>query len=436
MWAETSVFYQIYPLGFCGAEAANDGGEIRRRFRMIEEHIPSMRALGVTAVYLCPLFESETHGYDITDYSRADRRLGDNADLKRLIGALHAAGIRVVFDGVFNHVGRGFFAFADVRARREQSPYCGWFHLDFGGNNEFNDGLWYEGWEGHNQMVKLNQSNGEVRAYFENVVRGWISEFDIDGLRLDVCYSLEENFLRGVCGAARAAKPDFWIAGEIIHGDYNRIMGEGKCDSATNYECYKGLYSALNSRNLFEFAHSLARQFGPEQWTLYKGRHTFNFADNHDVTRAYTVLTDKRNILPMYTLLFAMPGIPCVYYGSEWGCEGDKRAGDSALRPSISAVDRTDSAGIFDHIAALARVKTASRALNYGGYKMTVLTNTEYAFERSEGGETVFAAVNISDEQKTLRLSCGAGVNLLTGEPLDLAAVTLPPHGSLLCRPA
>lgn len=284
MWAYESVFYQIYPMGFCGVPFENDGVQ-RHEIKRVEDWIPHMQKLGVNAVYFSPVFESDTHGYNTRDYRKIDVRLGTNEDFKEVCDALHRAGIRVVLDGVFNHVGRGFAQFQDVIRNRENSPYVNWFYrIDFGGNSNYNDGLWYEGWEGCFDLVKLNLQNPDVVNYLLDSVKGWIDEFGIDGLRLDVAYSLDENFVRRLREVTSAYKQDFFLLGEMLHGDYNRLMNDQMLHSATNYECYKGLYSSFNSMNMFEIVHSLLRQFGPENWTLYKGKHLLSFVDNHDVT--------------------------------------------------------------------------------------------------------------------------------------------------------
>lgn len=324
MWFEESAFYQIYPLGLCGAPRENDGGTEPRILKLLD-WVPHIKKLGADAVYFCPVFESDAHGYDTRDYTKLDGRLGTNADFARVCAALHAAGIRVVLDGVFNHVGRGFWAFRDVLEKREASPYRDWFHIDFGGNSGYNDGLWYEGWEGHYELVKLNLRNPAVAEYLFGCIRGWVEEFGVDGLRLDVAYCLDEDFVRRLRAFTGGLKPAFVLIGEMLHGDYKRMVNGAMLHSATNYECYKGLYSSFNSMNLFEIGHSLARQFGPEAWTLYKGLPLLSFADNHDVTRVATILTNKEHLWPLYGVLFGMPGVPCVYYGSEWGHGGRQR---------------------------------------------------------------------------------------------------------------
>ncbi len=365
MWLHESVFYQIYPLGFCGAPWENDG-QLEHRIEKVSDWVEHLQTLNVNAVYFSPLFESDAHGYDTRDYSRLDCRLGTNEDFAKVCQKLHNADIKVVLDGVFNHVGRGFWAFQDVMKNREASPYKDWFHINFGGNSNYNDGFWYEGWEGHFELVKLNLRNEAVIEHLFSCIRQWVEEFDIDGLRLDVAYCVDRDFLRRLRQFCNTLKPDFALIGEILGGDYKQIMNPDMLHSATNYECYKGLYSSFNSMNMFEIAHSLQRQFGPENWTLYRGEHLLNFVDNHDVSRIASTLTNPEHLPLIYALLFGMPGIPCVYYGSEWGALGQKGHGsDAPLRPCF---EHPETTSLTKWISACAKAHRESKALCYGDY--------------------------------------------------------------------
>ena len=418
MWAYESVFYQIYPLGFCGAPFENDGVAEHRILKVID-WIPHMKRLGVNAVYFSPVFESDTHGYNTRDYRKIDVRLGTDEDFAKVCGALHENGIKIVLDGVFNHVGRGFGPFLDVIRNREGSRYVGWFNrIDFGGNSPYNDGLWYEGWEGNYDLVKLNLRNDEVVNYLLESVKSWVEKFGIDGLRLDVAYCLDENFLVRLRQFTEQLKPDFWLLGEMLHGDYNRLVNDRMLHSATNYECYKGLFSSFNSMNMFEIVHSLLRQFGPENWALYKGKHMLSFVDNHDVTRVASILNNPRHLPLIYALAFGMPGIPCVYYGSEWGEKAEKRSGDPALRPCF---DKPEWNQLSDFIARLAEIKKSSEALNYGAFRSVLLTNRQCIFERKSEHERVMVAINADENDFTAHFDAGCGIaeELITGTKHD-----------------
>lgn len=427
MWAYESVFYQIYPLGFCGAPFENDGVETAR-IEKVKEWIPHMRALGANAVYFSPVFESDTHGYNTRDYNQIDCRLGSNEDFANVCKALHENGIKVVLDGVFNHVGRGFWAFQDVLKNREASPYKDWFFINFGGNDGYNDGLWYEGWEGCYDLVKLNLRNEAVVQHIFSAVKGWVEAFDIDGLRLDVAYCLDKDFIKRLRSFCKNMKSDFLLLGELLHGDYNQFVNDDMLDSCTNYECYKGLYSSFNSMNMFEIVHSLMRQFGPEPWTLYKGKHLLCFVDNHDVSRIASVLNNEKHLPLIYGMLFGMPGIPCVYYGSEWGAKADKREGDPALRACFDAPQETE---LTKWIAKLAKAHKESPALTNGTFRSVVLTNKQCIFERRTDAERVLVAINADSEPYTAHFDagCGMAIDLISGKPHDFGGGSeLPPY--------
>ena len=417
MWADESVFYQIYPLGMCGAPHENDG-RLEHRIRRVLDFIPHLQKLGVNAVLFNPLFESDAHGYDTRDYRKVDVRLGTNEDLKEVCDALHKAGMKVIFDGVFNHVGRGFFGFRDVQEKKWDSDYKNWFNISFDGNDAYNDGFWYEGWEGHYELVKLNLRNEATVQYLLDTVMFWTEEFGIDGLRLDVAYCLDKDFLRRLKGFCSGLKSDFFLVGEILGGDYRTVCGDGLCDSATNYECYKGLYSSFNSMNMFEIIHSLIRQFGSDPWTLYRGYHLFTFVDNHDVTRVASILQNPAHLPLIYALAFGMPGIPCIYYGSEWGIRGDKKDGDWALRPETAAPEWNE---LTDWISKLTAAKKGSEALNYGDFRSVLLTNRQCIFERKSEHERVLVAINADGNgfHADFDAGCGRAVDLITGGEHD-----------------
>ncbi len=429
MWAYESVFYQIYPLGFCGAPFENDG-VLEHRILKVKEWIPHIKELGATAIYFSPVFESDTHGYNTRDYKKIDCRLGTNEDFKEVCEALHKEDIKVVLDGVFNHVGRGFTAFQDVLKNRENSPYKDWFHINFGGNSNYNDGLWYEGWEGNYDLVKLNLYNPAVVEHIFSAIKSWVEEFDIDGLRLDVAYCLTPEFLKQLRQFTDGLKEEFFLLGETLHGDYNQWMNPQMLHSVTNYECYKGLFSSFNSMNMFEIVHSLLRQFGPENWTLYKGQHLLSFVDNHDVSRIASNLTNEKHLPLIYAMAFGMPGIPCVYYGSEWGAKAAKQEGDPALRACFEKPVENE---LTEWIAKLSGAKVSSEALNYGAFRSVLLTNKQCIFERKSENDRVLVAINADAEafHAHFDAGCGMAVDLITGEEHDFGGGSeLPPYSA------
>ena len=428
MWAYEGIFYQIYPIGFCGAPTANDGKTVSRILKL-KDWSSYLESLGISSILLNPIFESDNHGYDTRDYKKIDCRLGTNKDFAEVCKDLHAHNVKIVLDGVFNHVGRGFWAFKDVQEKKWDSSYKDWFCINFDGNSCYNDGFWYEGWEGHFELVKLNLANPAVVDYLLECVKGWIDEFDIDGLRLDVAYCLDRNFMKRLRSFCQELKPDFALIGEVLFGDYNQIVNDEMLHSCTNYECYKGIYSSFNSMNMFEIAHSLNRQYGPEQWCIYRGKHLMSFVDNHDVTRIASILTNKNHLPLTYGLLLGMPGVPCIYYGSEWGEEGVKAPNnDYALRPCFEEPKPNE---LTEEIKKMIHVRTGSNALCHGSYRNVVLTNHQLIFERRTDDERMLVAINASDAPFTAHNGelGGTMTDLLTGNEIQMSGqLEMPPY--------
>ena len=427
MWAYNETFYQIYPIGFCGAPAHNDGVTAHRILK-IAEWAEYLEHLGIGSIILNPVFESDNHGYDTRDFRKIDCRLGTNDDFRTVCKKLHEHNVKIMLDGVFNHVGRGFWAFQDVQEKKWDSAYKDWFHINFDGNSGYNDGFWYEGWEGHYELVKLNLQNPAVVDYLLDCIKMWIDEFDIDGLRLDVAYSLDHNFMRRLRSFCEEIKPGFALIGEVPFGHYNLTVNDEMLHSCTNYECYKGIYSSFNSMNLFEIAHSLNRQYGPEQWCIYRGKHLMTFVDNHDVSRLATILTNKNHIPLAYGLLFGMPGIPCIYYGSEWGEEGAKAPdNDYALRPCFETPKPN---ALTDFIRELIAVRRESNALCSGSYRNVVITNHQLIFERKTDDERILVAVNAGDYEFTAGSHelQGCFSQMLTGQKAETDSVSADPE--------
>lgn len=405
-WYDEAVFYHIYPLGLSGAPKQNEYGEPVHRLRDMKVWIDHIKECGFNAIYIGPLFESVGHGYETTDYKRLDSRLGDNEDLKDFVATCHEKGIRVIFDGVFNHTGRDFFAFKDIKENRENSRYRDWYcNVNFWGNNEYNDGFSYDNWGGYNLLAKLNQRNPEVRDYICDVIRFWVSEFDVDGIRLDAADVLDFDFMKALRHVANEVKPEFWLMGEVIHGDYNRWANENTLHSVTNYHLHKALYSGHNDHNYFEIAHTVKRLNDMGGLKLY------NFTDNHDVERIYTKLNNKKHFVPTHILSYTLPGVPSVYYGSEFGIEGKKeRWSDDSLRPELHFEDYKDALKnnpCTALIARLGKVRQEVKALSYGDYRELMLTNRQYAFSRNHDGVSVVVTVNNDDSDFIMTVSAG-----------------------------
>lgn len=426
-WYDEAVFYHIYPLGLTGAPKQNSYGEPEHRLNTLLPWITHIKKIGCNALYIGPLFESVGHGYETTDYKKLDSRLGTNEDLAAFVAECHRQGIKVVLDGVFNHTGRDFFAFQDLKQNREQSAYKDWYcNVNFWGNNEYNDGFSYENWGGHNLLVKLNQHNPAVRDYICDVIRFWVSEFDIDGIRLDAADVLDFEYMKALRRTANEVKPDFWLMGEVIHGDYTRWVNEGTLHCVTNYTLHKALYSGHNDHNYFEIAHTVKRLY-EMGGNRIDGLRLYNFTDNHDVERIYTKLNKKEHFAPVHVLLYTLPGVPSIYYGSEFGIEGKKeRFSDDSLRPALSLSDYENAEEknpCTRLIAALGLVRRHTAALSYGDYRELLLTNRQYAFSRNYNGVSVVVTVNNDDSDYVMTLPAGNAARYrgaLSGETVSV----------------
>ena len=419
-WYDEAVFYHIYPLGLTGAPKQNHYKEPVHRLNALYPWISHIKEIGCNAIYIGPLFESVGHGYETTDYKKLDSRLGTNEDLKAFVEECHTQGIRVILDGVFNHTGRDFFAFQDIKRNRENSQHKDWYcNVNFWGNNSYNDGFSYENWGGYDLLAKLNQRNPAVKDYICGVIRFWVSEFDIDGIRLDAADVLDFEYMKALRRVANEVKPDFWLMGEVIHGNYSRWANNDTLHSVTNYMLHKALYSAHNDHNYFEVAHTIKYVSG----MAGNGLKLYSFVDNHDVERIYTKLNNKAHYFPVHVLLYTLPGIPSIYYGSEFGIEGRKeRSSDDSLRPALKYEDYKDAVQNNPYtklIAALGKIRRNTPALCYGDYRELELQTTHYAYARTFEGKTVIITVNNGDNDVHMDLACGESteyVGALTGE--------------------
>jgi glycosidase len=407
-WYKEATFYHIYPLGFCGAPKYNDfKSNPVESLEKVYDWVQHIKYLGANSIYFGPIFESTSHGYDTSDYNIVDRRLGNNDTFIQLVKTLHDNNIRVVIDGVFNHVGRDFWAFKDVLLNGQKSSYCSWFkNLNFNQRSPLNDPFSYDTWNEYYNLVKLDLCNPEVKKYLFEAVTMWIKDFHIDGLRLDCADCLDFNFITELSSICKKIKPDFWLMGEIIHGDYNRWVNTNMLDSVTNYECYKGLYSSHNDKNYFEIAYSFNRQFG-ENSGIYRNIYLYNFVDNHDVNRIASTLNHSDYIYPLHVLLFTMPGIPSIYYGSEWGIKGTKNNTDDDLRPELDLISISSgncNKKLIKLIHELAEIRKDSNALKQGQYMQIKVMNEQFAYARITKEQCIIIIVNLSEKSSSMEV--------------------------------
>lgn len=399
-WYEQAIFYHMYPLGMTGAPKTNIQTEVTDRFKELDQWIPHIHSLGCNAIYIGPLFESSSHGYDTRDYKLVDRRLGTNESFREFTKLCHENGIKVVVDGVFNHTGREFFAFKDIQEKKWDSPYKDWYKgVNFGWQSPLGDPFGYEAWQGHFELPCLNLYNPQVKDYLFDVIRFWVNEFDIDGIRLDCANILDFNFMKEMRAKTASMKPDFWLMGEVIHGDYGRWVNPEMLHSVTNYELHKSIYSGFNDHNFFEIAHNVRRLEAI-------GRQLYTFLDNHDEDRIASKLKVKEHLYPVYTCLMTLPGIPSIYYGGEWATEGRRTSTcDDDLRPCILAQKIPElNCKLTDFISKLGKIHQENEELHTGKYQELLLTNRQYAYARWGNNSLIITALNNDDNEAILNI--------------------------------
>lgn len=399
-WAKDAFIYHIYPLGLCGAPHHNDfRTAVQHRIDYLYHWLDHLQRLGVNVVYLGPLFESSTHGYDTADYYHVDRRLGNRESLARLVSELHRRGIRVIFDAVFNHVGRDFWAFRDVLQKGGYSWYCDWFQdLKFGRRSPKGDPFTYKPWKKHYDLVKLNLNNKYVKEHLFKAVEMWIRELGADGLRLDAADCLKVGFIRELKKYCLKIKPDFWLLGELVHGDYRKRVNEKMLDCVTNYQCFSELTGSFNQHDFSQIARSLKWQSA--HGGNYQNISLYSFADNHDVNRAASRIRKSAHLYPLYALMFTMPGIPSVYYGSEFAVKGKRhRHSDLPLRPSLNPGElyRKGDVALAEAIGRFSRIRQYSAALRHGHYTELYVAREQLAFARHTGRELAIVTLNSSE---------------------------------------
>ena len=390
----------MYPLGMTGAPKTNIQTEVTDRFKELDQWIPHIHSLGCNAIYIGPLFESSSHGYDTRDYKLVDRRLGTNESFREFTKLFHENGIKVVVDGVFNHTGREFFAFKDIQEKKWDSPYKDWYKgVNFGWQSPLGDPFGYEAWQGHFELPCLNLYNPQVKDYLFDVIRFWVNEFDIDGIRLDCANILDFNFMKEMRAKTASMKPDFWLMGEVIHGDYGRWVNPEMLHSVTNYELHKSIYSGFNDHNFFEIAHNVRRLEAI-------GRQLYTFLDNHDEDRIASKLKVKEHLYPVYTCLMTLPGIPSIYYGGEWATEGRRTSTcDDDLRPCILAQKIPElNCKLTDFISKLGKIHQENEELHTGKYQELLLTNRQYAYARWGNNSLIITALNNDDNEAILNI--------------------------------
>lgn len=326
-WADRVIWWHVYPLGFCGAPIREADPEPAPRLRRLLNWLGYAVELGASGLLLGPVFASESHGYDSLDQFRIDPRLGTEADFSELVDACRARGLRILLDGVFSHVSDRHPLLREALAEGQGSEAAALFDIDW----DAAGGPAPRVFEGHGTLARLDHTTAQTVAYVQRVMSYWLDR-GIDGWRLDAAYAVDPAFWARVLPSVRAAHPEAWFLGEVIHGDYAAFVAGSGVDSVTQYELWKAIWSSLSARNLFELDWSLRRHddfldaFVPN-----------TFVGNHDVTRIATTLGHDRAVTAL-AILMTVGGIPSIYAGDEQGFTGVKEeriGGDDAIRPAF-----------------------------------------------------------------------------------------------------
>lgn len=398
--------FHLYPLGQTAAPRENHFDQPSEdRIAQLYPWLDHLQWLGVNTLFLGPILQSSSHGYDLADYFQVDRRLGNNQSFTTFANEVHRRGMRLILDAVFNHSGRDFFAFRDLQQNGSQSQNLDWYEgVRFDQSSPMGDPFDYQTWSGYYDLPKFNLANPSVREYLFQAVRFWIEEWGIDGLRLDAADHVRLEFWQELRQITTSLRPDFWLMGEVVHGQYQQWANPNHLHSVTNYEAYKGLYSSLNDANYFEIAHTLQRQFA--EGGLYRDLILYNFVDNHDVNRVASQLKNQQHLYPLYALLFTMPGIPSIYYGSEWGITGHRsEQSDQALRPALNLqlmIQNAPEANLPATIQKLALLRSDTPALQTGSYRQAHVSSNQFAFWRETDKQKVLVLLNSASDVFTL----------------------------------
>lgn len=431
-WVRHAIWWQVYPLGFVGAHPADPPpGPAEHRLSRIIDWLDHAVSLGASGLALGPVFASRTHGYDTTDHYRIDPRLGADGDFDRLVGEAHRRGLRVLLDGVFNHVGRDFPKYREAIDRGDPQA-ASWFRGRPGRFHPF---------EGHADLITLDHANTAVADYTVEVMSHWLRR-GADGWRLDAAYAVPEAFWSKVLPRVRAEHPDAWFVAEVIHGDYSGFVEASGVDSVTQYELWKAIWSSLNDGNFHELDWALERHNGFLENFL-----PLTFVGNHDVTRIATRLHRAEHIEHALVVLFTVGGIPSVYAGDEFGLRAvkeDRAGGDDAVRPEFAAALRDSSGGVPD-VLNLHRYLIGLRRrhpwLHEARTEALQLDNRTYAYRSRCGDDALVIALNVEDAPMPLPVAelTGGPAEILAGAgapPLEEVSHTvLPPHGWLVLAP-
>jgi cyclomaltodextrinase len=434
-WVEHAIWWQLYPLGFVDAYPVHAGqceavSEEHRLLRIVS-WLDHAVELGASGIALGPIFASSTHGYDTIDHYRIDPRLGDENDFDQLVDEAHRRGLRVLLDGVFNHVGREHPRYLEARESGEGGPSSSWFRLS---SRDEHGAAVYETFEGHEGLIALDHRNPEVVDYVTEVMCHWLDR-GADGWRLDAAYAVPAAFWAAVLPRVRAEHPDAWLVGEVIHGDYAAIIEDSSLDSLTQYELWKAIWSSITDHNWHELDWTLRRHDA-----ILDSFVPATFIGNHDVTRIATRIPDDRHLAHALVVLMTVGGIPSIYAGDEYryrGTKEDRAGGDDAIRPPFP--EHGPNQGDADALATmrlhqdLIGLRRRHPWLHRARTRTLLLTSEHYVYESRDGASAIVVALNLGERALTLDPQSLAleGQTIIVGEHAAQSgsAVVVGAHG-------
>lgn len=409
-WIQDSVFYQIFPDRFENGDHSNDppnvqpwgsmptiqgfqGGDLRG----IIERLYYLLDLGVNALYINPIFLSPSnHGYNATDYFRIDPKLGRIADFRTLLDVAHRNQMHVILDGVFNHCGRGFFAFADLLENQSASPYQDWFHVKRFPIDAYSpgDATSYVGWWKFKSLPKFNTDNPMVRNYLMSVARYW-TEQNIDGWRLDVPNEIDDDeFWAEFRKIVKTINPEAYILGEIWDGN-KRWVGDSHFDGLMNYPVRTMVLDLLNGKITPEYFVSHLNQH-IQQYPVENANAMYNMLSSHDTERVLTMVGGSFQKTKLaYLIIFTLPGAPGIFYGDEIGLTGGK---DPDCRKAFPWDESKWNNDLRLFIKDLIRIRKNEPALRRGSinFGQTHITDGWIAWSRQYGNTECWTVVNPS----------------------------------------
>ena len=445
-WVRHAIWWQLYPLGFVGSYPIAPGGTVptagEHRLLRIVAWLDHAIELGASGVALGPIFASTTHGYDTSDYYRIDPRLGDDADFDTLIAEAHKRGLRVLLDGVFNHVGPDFPRYREALEKGPGSAAAAWFQ---GGAKSGTPagtpggGEGFGTFEGHPGLIALDHGNPEVADYVTGVLEHWLDR-GADGWRLDAAYAVPAEFWARVLPRVREQHPQAWFLGEVIHGDYPEIVSETTLDSVTQYELWKAIWSSINDHNPHELAWSLGRHNG-----FLDSFTPATFVGNHDVTRIESRLDDPRHLAHALAVLFTTGGTPSVYAGDEYGYSGlktEEYGGDDAIRPEFPAdgppVLTDTERAVYRLHQDLIGLRRRHPWLHEARTRILDAGTDHLVYEARAGDDALVVALNLGDQPCGVDVGRSGLVALVPGDTPtpEGSRVTIAPHGWQVLAPA